>query len=85
LVLSGIWIAVKRTINQKEEKQKKPKGWWKYFNYAITALMFLFMFHALFFRYQVTWQTSTGVILSWLLLIGLAYYIFSIRLRKRVL
>ncbi|NRB51834.1 MAG: PepSY domain-containing protein [Saprospiraceae bacterium] len=81
LVLSGIWIAVKRTIRLQAEKRTRIKGFWKYFNYVITILMFLLMFVTLILRYQVAWHVIVAVVLCWGILIAAAYYIYKVRLK----
>ncbi len=82
LVLSGIWIAVKRQSKQKEKK--KVIGNWVYANYLITALMFFFMYHALIVRYRVEWNVLLAVTLSWVLVIALSYFIFVVKVKRSV-
>jgi len=82
LVLSGIWITLKRKAINKRKNSIKIIGIWKYINWSIYGVMMYFMY----FKLIITYRTSTIAIVSitagWLIFIGLAYYIFIYRLNK---
>ncbi len=80
LVLSGIWIAIKRKIKQRYAEQERIIGPWKYLNHSITLGMFFFMYHALIVRYAVAWQVTAAITLCWLLLILLTWWIYVWRM-----
>lgn len=83
LVLSGIWISLKRkAMNRK--RQNKVRGVWKYVNWSTYGVMMYFMYSKLFSVYHASLTSITIISLGWLSLITLTYYVFVIRLKKVV-
>ena len=82
LVLSGIWIALKRK-SRSAKKQRPALGIWKYVNWLVTGVMFFFMYFFLVTRYAVQPSVLVAVSLCWLLMIGLAYWIYVVRIKKQ--
>ncbi len=82
LVLSGIWIALKRKVRKKRAGTPEVMGYWKYVNYLVTGGMFFLMFYFLIARYGVDWTVLTVVGLGWGVLIGLAYYVYRVRVAE---
>lgn len=84
LVLSGVWIVLKRKAIKKRKSKTKALGVWKYINWAIYGLMMYFMYSKLIINYR---SSTIGIIvisIGWLIFIVLAYYIFVYRLDKAV-
>lgn len=82
LVLSGIWIALKRK-SRSIKKQQPALGLWKYVNWLATGVMFFFMYYFLVTRYAVQPSVIVAVTICWSLVIGLAYWIYVIRIKKQ--
>ncbi|MCM4162170.1 MULTISPECIES: PepSY domain-containing protein [unclassified Arenibacter] len=83
LVLSGIWITMKRK-NLKQKKIKRPLGVWKYINWAVYGIMLLFMYMSLINRYKASVEALITISFGWIVFIFLTYYIFVIRLNRVV-
>lgn len=83
LILSGMWITVKRKAVKKKGKKEPVMGIYKYLNFAINAALLFFMYKAL-----IGSKASVSIIAAitaiWLILIALAYYIFVYRINKTV-
>ncbi|MDV6168554.1 PepSY-associated TM helix domain-containing protein [Flavobacterium sp. DG1-102-2] len=83
LILTGIWIILKRKATQKKNNKKRVFGPWKYINYGITGVMLFYMYSALV-KSMAAASVFIYVTFTWLLFIALAYYIFVYRLNKSV-
>ncbi|MEM7107678.1 MAG: PepSY-associated TM helix domain-containing protein [Bacteroidota bacterium] len=79
LVLSGIWVALKRTAHYQKPKRKT----WKYINYVFTGLMLFFMYGTLITRYSASSLSIVIISLIMLILVVSSWYIFDYRLRKK--
>ncbi|MEL7161318.1 MAG: PepSY-associated TM helix domain-containing protein, partial [Bacteroidota bacterium] len=82
LVLTGIWISLKRKVKSEAAKRAQRLGGWKYYNWAVVALMLSFMYYHLIVRYQASWQLLLLISVGWTLLGGGAWYLFFYRLRQ---
>ncbi|MCX8212155.1 MAG: PepSY-associated TM helix domain-containing protein [Lewinella sp.] len=84
LVLTGIWISLKRKVKSEEARKAQRLGGWKYFNWAVVLLMFGFMYQHLMVRYQADWPLLLLILVGWAL-VGLgAWYLFVYRLKQMV-
>ncbi|WP_332913790.1 PepSY-associated TM helix domain-containing protein [Algoriphagus boritolerans] len=84
LILSGIWIALKRQAKQVVEKGMKVLGIWKYLNWALTLFIVGYMYYFMIARYALP-ISSLIIVSSILVLLGtLAWYIFDYRLKNSV-
>lgn len=84
LVLSGIWIVVKRKARSRKKlvNKKSLLGIWGYINIFITILMFGFMYYFLIARYGVAWHVLLTVSFCWSLVIAGSYYVYIYRIRS---
>jgi len=82
LVLTGIWVSLKRKVKSEAAKRAQRLGGWKYYNWAVVALMLSFMYYHLIVRYQASWQLLLLISVGWTLLGGGAWYLFFYRLRQ---
>ncbi|MFT4568408.1 MAG: putative iron-regulated membrane protein [Saprospiraceae bacterium] len=82
LVLSGIWIALKRQV--KKRPVREIYGRWMYVNIIVVIVMIGFMYHFMISRYAA----STEVLVFTSLILGvsiiLAWYVFVYRLYRAV-
>lgn len=83
LVLSGIWISMKRTAIKRQENGH-PLGIWQYVNWVVYGIILLFMYISLIDRYKASFKALSIISLGWLVFIGLAYYVFVHRLKVAV-
>ncbi|MEO1097358.1 MAG: PepSY-associated TM helix domain-containing protein [Bacteroidota bacterium] len=81
LVLSGIWVALKRTAHYQKPKRKI----WKYVNYVFTGIMLFFMYGTLVVRYAASSLSIVIISVIMVLVAALSWYVFDYRLKKRVL
>jgi len=81
LVLSGIWVALRRKLKKKQASKRKVIGVWKYINWLVTGVLLFFMYYFLISRYAVAWHVLAVVTLGWALVIGLSWYIYQYRLK----
>ncbi|WP_178371490.1 PepSY-associated TM helix domain-containing protein [Cyclobacterium lianum] len=79
LVLTGIWIALKRQV---KKAGVKPMGRWKYVNWIIALVITGFMYSFMILRYSLSWQPLVVVGLLLGLISWLSWYIFVFRLQK---
>jgi uncharacterized iron-regulated membrane protein len=79
LVLTGIWIALKRRV----KSQKRVQPFWKYLNWAIVTVMVVSMYVVLTKKYSVTLSTYAIISVSLLIFLFLGWYIFDYRLNKQ--
>lgn len=79
LVLTGIWIFVKRNANGKIKKKKY--GIWKYINWIIVGVMNFYMFVILKTRYLASTKMLTVLAVSILILLFLTWYLFVYKIK----
>ncbi|UGU18080.1 PepSY domain-containing protein [Sinomicrobium kalidii] len=84
LVLTGIWITLKRKAIKRKKNGQKVMGIWRYINWGICAVMLFFMYYFLTERYHISAQSMILISLGWAIFIALGYYIFVYRLNKAV-
>lgn len=84
LVLTGIWITLKRQAIKKKAKQKPVMGIWRYINWAVFLIFLSFMYHILLTRYVISDQAIMVITFGWFSFILLTYYIFHVRLHRSV-
>ncbi|QLG46291.1 PepSY-associated TM helix domain-containing protein [Costertonia aggregata] len=84
LVLSGIWITLKRKALKRKKSKKKIMGVWRYVNWGFFAIMLLFMYYILIDRYKASITAMVIISIGWFLFLAAAYYIFIYRLNKVV-
>jgi len=82
LVLSGIWITLKRKARQRKNAKTAVLGAWKYLNFMFFGLMMLSMYYQFIWVYHVSVQNLVGITLGWAVFIALGYYIFVYRINK---
>ena len=83
LVLSGIWITLKRNVEKRKKAKKKPMGVWKYINLGICLSMTVLMYVKLISRYHASFKVLLIISVVWLLFVAVAYYVFVYRLHKK--
>ncbi|MBB6329002.1 hypothetical protein FHS59_004666 [Algoriphagus iocasae] len=82
LILTGIWIALKRQYKQSKGTNSKVMGNWKFMNWGFTGLIVGYMYFFMISRYASSWSSIIKVSL---ILVGigiLTWYIFDYRLKK---
>lgn len=84
LILSGIWIALKRQAKKMAEKGVKVLGIWRYLNWGIALVVLGFMYHFMLERYAASWATVLLVSSVLGFLAFLVWYVFDYRLKKAV-
>lgn len=84
LVLSGIWIAMKRKAIKRKQTGKPIMGAWWYVNWAVYAILLSFMYIALVQRYHASVQALLIISLGWAVFMAMTYYIFVFRLGQAV-
>lgn len=84
LVLTGIWITLKRKALQRKKRQKPILGKWKFLNWGIYLVMMLSMYVQLVGRYHTSIRGIVVISLGWMLFLWLTYYVFVYRLNKTV-
>ncbi|MDN3689528.1 PepSY-associated TM helix domain-containing protein [Cyclobacterium jeungdonense] len=82
LVLSGIWIALKRQVKKMAANQIAPLGAWKYINWLLVLAIIGFMYYFMIFRYSLSWGplVLVGTILG--LTVCLTWYVFVYKLQQ---
>ena len=84
LVLTGIWISQKRKVKGAARIRAQRMGLWRYINWAMYGVLLSFMYGALITRYHASVPALLLITAGWLLLIGIAWYIFDYRLHRVV-
>lgn len=84
LVLSGIWITLKRKAIQKKQSHTSVMGIWKYINGGVYVVLLCFMYISLIQRYHVSSKTLFIVGFGWLVVMRASYYVFVCRIHKVV-
>ena len=83
LVLSGIWITLKRRAIQRK-KHKPILGKWRFFNWGVYILMIVSMYVQMVNRYHTSIAGIIIISCGWLVFLLLTYYVFVYRLNKLV-
>lgn len=84
LILSGLWVALKRNAKQIRENGFQVLGFWKYLNWGMAVVIIGYMYHFLIFRYSLSWFPLAMVAIIIGVLLYLAWYIFDYRLSKSI-
>lgn len=84
LVLSGIWITLRRKKIKQKKKESKIMGVWKYINGLFYLIMLLFMYSIIITRYSASTKVVSIISIGWLVFMAIGYYIFVYRLNKAV-
>ena len=84
LVLTGIWITLKRKSLQRKKKHAPILGKWKFINWGIYLLLLISMYVQLVYRYHTSYKGILVISCGWLILLLLTYYVFVYRLKKVV-
>lgn len=84
LVLTGIWIALKRKAKQVAKNEIQVLGHWRYLNWGISLVILGFMFHFMINRYAASWTSVIMVGSILLFLAVMVWYVFDYRLKKSV-
>lgn len=84
LVLTGIWITLKRKKIKQNNQSVRVLGNWKYVNWLFYIAMFVFMYSKIITKYGASIDVVIIVSIGWSIFIGLGYYIFVYRLGKVV-
>jgi uncharacterized iron-regulated membrane protein len=79
LILTGIWVALKRKVKKTKNLSVETLGFWKYLNWGIALVVFGFMYSFMLFRYSLTW---TSFVLVTAILGGLVYLTWYIFVKK---
>jgi len=84
LVLSGIWITLKRRAIQRKKQHKPILGKWKFINWGIYIFMMVSMYVQLVGRYHTSITGIVVISCGWILVLLLTYYVFVYHLNKVV-
>ncbi|MEL6672035.1 MAG: PepSY-associated TM helix domain-containing protein [Bacteroidota bacterium] len=84
LVLTGIWISLKRKVRRESQAKKQRMGGWRYVNWGLLGLSTLLMYGYMFTRYRASATTMLVVTVGWAICCFLGWYIFVYQLRKQV-
>lgn len=84
LILTGIWITLKRQASKKASKRQPVMGIWRYINWGIFLIFMGFMYSILITRYHASTQALIIIGIGWLSFVFLSFYIFDYRLKKAV-
>lgn len=84
LILTGIWITMKRQAVKRKSKQKPVMGIWRYINWGIFVVFAVLMYSTLINRYHASAQALTVISAGWLVFLFLSYYIFEWKLMKSI-
>lgn len=84
LVLSGIWITLKRKKIKRKNKDTKVMGAWKYVNWGFYLVMLACMYSVIISRYNASTKVVFIISAGWLVFMAIGYYIFVYRLNKAV-
>ena len=84
LILTGIWIRLKRKALKRKKTKQKVMGAWRYINWSIFVMIVLFMAYMLMERYNASLHAMVVIGQGWTLFLLLAYYIFVHRLDSAV-
>lgn len=83
LILSGIWITLKRKAAKKKGKKEQVLGIWKYINLTINAIVLGYMYQTLI-KSAASTQVIVYITLAWLCIAAGAYYMFVYKLNRAV-
>lgn len=85
LILTGIWIALKRQVKKAINLSAEALGIWKYINWGVAVTVFGFMYSFMLVQYSLSWHAFamvTGILGG----IGfLTWYIFVKRIKQNIL
>ncbi len=82
LVLTGIWIALRRQLKKSGTKKNAVMGAWKYINWLLAAPIFAYLFFFMHFRYGLSWEPIL-LVATILASVGwLAWYVFVTKMRQ---
>ena len=84
LILTGIWITLKRNALKRKKKQKPVMGAWSYVNWGIFLVFIGYMYHRLITGYNLPVSGLVYISLGWIVFLALTYYLFIYRLKKAV-
>ena len=84
LILTGIWITLKRQAKKRKKKRKPVMGIWRFINWGIFLVFAGFMYTIIITRYNASTQALLVISLGLLIFIWLAYYLFDFRLKKAI-
>ena len=79
LILTGIWIYIKR--NSKGKNKKKKSKFWIYINWSVVAILNFYMFTSLKTRYLASYNLLIVLGMCMLLFIFLTWYFFVKKMR----
>ncbi|MGE5944801.1 MAG: PepSY-associated TM helix domain-containing protein [Flavobacteriales bacterium] len=83
LVLTGIWISLKRKVKKKEQQKQQQMGKWKYVNWFLIGGVLGFMYYKLINQYHVSTRALIIISFGWALFISIGWYLFVYRLHKK--
>ncbi|MFV0540660.1 MAG: hypothetical protein ACK5MZ_05400 [Aestuariibaculum sp.] len=84
LILSGVWITLKRKKSKQKKNHIKVMGIWRFVNWFISIAIIGFMFGSIIAKYQSSVKVIAIISLGLVFFIVLGYYIFVYRLNKIV-
>ncbi|MTI24679.1 PepSY-associated TM helix domain-containing protein [Fulvivirga kasyanovii] len=81
LILTGIWISLKRKMKSKAKQKAIKMGGWIYVNGFVYGTLLVFMYFMLIDRYNASAMALATITAGWLAFIALAWYIFIHKLK----
>lgn len=84
LVLTGIWIALKRQATSKKAKNTNVMGKWKYVNWGFAVLIVGYMYFFMISRYASSWSSIAFVSLILTLFAVGTWYVFDYKITKSI-
>jgi uncharacterized iron-regulated membrane protein len=77
LILTGVWISLRRKVKSLKQLKAQKMGGWKYVNYKLVIAMMILMYYTLADRYHASWWALLFVSLGFIILVLLALYLFK--------
>lgn len=81
LVLTGIWIALKRKMKNKKLAQVKYRGFWKFFTWIIISAMTFCLYGYLTIYYAMPWEVIAFITVILGIFAYLGWYLFVAKLK----
>lgn len=82
LILTGIWIGLKRRVRDKRKQKAQRMGAWKYINWVALLIIISFLFGQLVVRYHAPAHIMITIGVAVLLMLFAGWYLFSYKIRR---
>jgi uncharacterized iron-regulated membrane protein len=82
LILTGLWIAFKRKVRDRDLQRAQRMGAFKYINWGFLLAFLGYMFHTLYVKYEATTIVFYVVAIGVLICIALGWYLFDYKIKQ---